>query len=95
MPMRIDPFAVPAHEKGSRPLAINEALKAGADYCTSSMTCAKRNILASSRGSRISQTRVRSSSVPGHRDRQAIRAISPPARARGAARFGLGLCRGP
>ena len=62
MPMRIDPFAVPAHEKGSRLLAINEAaLKAGADYCTSSMNFVREEkLFASSRGSRISQTRVRS-----------------------------------
>ena len=60
--MRIDPFAVPAHEKGSRLLAINEAaLKAGADYCTSSMNFVREEkSFASSRGSRISQTRVRS-----------------------------------
>ena len=38
MPMRIDPFTIPADEKASRLLAINDAaLQAGADYCSSTL----------------------------------------------------------
>jgi TldD protein len=61
MPMRIDPFTIPADEKALRLLAINEAaLQAGADYCSSALQLlCERKVFASSRGSRIAQTRVR------------------------------------
>jgi TldD protein len=61
MPMRIDPFTIPADEKALRLLAINEAaLQAGADYCSSTLQLVcERKVFASSRGSRIAQTRVR------------------------------------
>jgi TldD protein len=61
MPMRIDPFTIPADEKASRLLAINDAaLQVGADYCSSTLQLVcERKVFASSRGSRIAQTRVR------------------------------------
>jgi TldD protein len=61
MPMRIDPFTIPADEKALRLLAVNEAaLQAGADYCSSTLQLVcERKVFASSRGSRIAQTRVR------------------------------------
>jgi TldD protein len=61
MPMRIDPFTIPADEKASRLLAINEAaLRAGADYCSSTLRIAREEkLFASSLGSRIVQARVR------------------------------------
>lgn len=61
MPMRIDPFTIPADEKASRLLAINElALREGADYCSSTFQLAReKKFFASSRGSHIMQTRVR------------------------------------
>jgi len=60
MPMRIDPFTIPADEKASRLLAINDAaLQEGADYCSSTLQLVcERKVFASSRGSRIAQTRV-------------------------------------
>jgi TldD protein len=62
MPMQRDPFAVSAADKAAKLVAINEAaLKAGADYCTALFSFAREETLfASSRGSRIMQTRVRS-----------------------------------
>jgi TldD protein len=62
MPMQRDPFAVSASDKAAKLVAINEAaLKAGADYCTAFFSFVREETLfASSRGSRIAQTRVRS-----------------------------------
>jgi TldD protein len=62
MPMGRDPFAVSASDKAGKLIAINEvALTAGADYCTAYFSFAREETLfASSRGSRIAQTRVRS-----------------------------------
>jgi TldD protein len=62
MPMKVDPFTVSADQKAARLLAANAAaLKAGADYCTSFMSFVREEkTFASSRGSRITQTRVRS-----------------------------------
>ncbi|MCE0482864.1 MAG: TldD/PmbA family protein [Methylacidiphilales bacterium] len=61
MPMKTDPFLVHSDEKIDRMLAINEAaLKAGADYATISFAFVREEkFLASSTGSRITQTRVR------------------------------------
>jgi TldD protein len=63
MPMTVDPFTISAQEKAAKLLAINEvALKAGADYCTSLLGFVREEkLFASSRGSRITQMRVRSS----------------------------------
>jgi TldD protein len=60
-PVEIDPFAVGADEKAAVLLAMNTAaLKAGADYCRSSIMFAREyKFFASSRGSRITQTRTR------------------------------------
>jgi TldD protein len=62
MPLGRDPFAVPASDKAAKLIAINEAaLKAGGDYCMAFFSSAREETLfASSRGSRITQTRVRS-----------------------------------
>jgi TldD protein len=62
MPMKADPFLVHADEKISKMLAINEAaLKAGADYTTTSFAFVREEkFFASSTGSQIVQTRVRS-----------------------------------
>src|ERR1043166_2673422 len=62
MPMGRDPFAVSASDKAAKLIAINEAaLKAGGDYCTAFFSFAREETLfASSRGSRIAQSRVRS-----------------------------------
>jgi TldD protein len=62
MPMGRDPFAVSTAEKADKLLAINAAaLDAGADYCTSYLRFVREETLfASSRGSQIMQTRVRS-----------------------------------
>jgi TldD protein len=62
-PMQVDPFAISVHDKAAKLIAINEAaLKAGADYCTSLMSFLREEkLFASSIGSRITQTRVRSS----------------------------------
>lgn len=61
MPMKADPFLVPTDEKIAHMLAINEAaLKAGADYATISFAFVREEkFFASSTGSRITQTRVR------------------------------------
>jgi TldD protein len=61
MPMRSDPFAVPEQDKTARLLAINDAaLKAGADFCSASFRFVREEkFFASSHGSRINQTRVR------------------------------------
>jgi TldD protein len=63
MPMQVDPFTISAHDKAAKLLAINEAaVKAGANYCTSLFGFVREEkLFASSRGSRITQTRVRSS----------------------------------
>src|SRR5208283_1570010 len=62
MPMKADPFLVPTDEKIAKMLAINEsALKAGADYATIAFAFVREEkFFASSTGSRITQTRVRS-----------------------------------
>jgi len=62
MPMQADPFLVPVDEKIAHMLAINEAsLKAGADYATIAFAFVREEkCFASSTGSRITQTRVRS-----------------------------------
>jgi TldD protein len=62
MPMGRDPFAVSAADKAAKLIAINEAaLKAGGDFCVAFFSFAREETLfASSRGSRIAQTRVRS-----------------------------------
>ena len=62
MPMQADPFLVPTNEKIAKMLQINEAaLKAGADYATISFAFVREEkCFASSTGSRITQSRVRS-----------------------------------
>ena len=62
MPMGRDPFAVSAADKAAKLIAINAAaLAAGGDYCTAFFSFAREETLfASSRGSRITQARVRS-----------------------------------
>jgi len=62
MPMKVDPFVIPTDDKIAHMLAINEAaLKAGADYSTISFAFVREEkFFASSVGSRISQSRVRS-----------------------------------
>ena len=61
MPMKADPFLVPVDEKIGKMMEINEAaLKAGADYATASFAFVREEkFFASSVGSRIEQTRVR------------------------------------
>ena len=61
MPMKADPFLVPVDQKINKLLAINEAaLKAGADYATAAFAFVREEkFFASSRGSRIEQSRVR------------------------------------
>jgi len=62
MPMKTDPFTVSLDQKTSKLLAINEAaLKAGANFCSSSMSFVREEkFFASSFGSVIHQVRVRS-----------------------------------
>lgn len=62
MPMKTDPFAVSLDQKTSKLLVINEAaLKAGANFCSSSMSFVREEkFFASSFGSVIHQVRVRS-----------------------------------
>lgn len=61
MPMESDPFLVPVDQKIAKLMAINDAaLKAGANYATASFAFVREEkFFASSRGSRIEQTRVR------------------------------------
>ena len=61
MPMEIDPFTVSEHAKTEKLLAINAAaLKAGANFCVASMNFVRdERLFASSRGSHITQRRVR------------------------------------
>jgi TldD protein len=61
MPMKADPFLVPADDKISHMLAINDAaLKAGANYATVAFAFVREDkFFASSVGSRITQSRVR------------------------------------
>jgi TldD protein len=61
MPMKADPFLVPTDEKIAKLLAINAAaLKAGANYATAAFGFVREEkFFASSNGSRIEQTRVR------------------------------------
>jgi TldD protein len=61
MPMKIDPFTIPPAEKAAKLLSINAAaLKAGAQYCSSTVyTVREERAFASSNGSRINQSRVR------------------------------------
>jgi TldD protein len=62
MPIGRDPFAVSASDKTTKLIAINQAaLKAGADHCEAAFRFVREETLfASSRGSRVQQTRVRS-----------------------------------
>ncbi len=62
MPLRTDPFAVATDIKTTHLLAINEAaLKSGADFCSSMLYFVReQKFFASTRGSAIFQTRVRS-----------------------------------
>jgi TldD protein len=62
MPMKTDPFTVSLDKKTSKLLAINAAaLKAGANFCSSSMSFVREEkFFASSFGSVIHQVRVRS-----------------------------------
>lgn len=62
MPMDADPFLVPVNEKIEKLLSINDAaLKAGADFATAVFSFVREEkFFASSVGSRIQQTRVRS-----------------------------------
>jgi TldD protein len=62
MPVGTDPFAVATDVKAAHLLAINEAaLKAGADFCNASLYFVReRKFFASTRGSAIFQTRLRS-----------------------------------
>ncbi len=62
MPMKADPFLVPTDEKIAHMLAISEAgMKAGADYTSVAFAFVREEkFFASSTGSRITQTRVRS-----------------------------------
>jgi len=62
MPMKVDPFVIATDDKIAHMLAINEAaLKAGADYATISFAFVREEkFFASSVGSRITQSRVRS-----------------------------------
>jgi TldD protein len=61
MPMKSDPFLIPTDQKINKLMAINDAaLKAGANYATASFAFVREEkFFASSRGSRITQTRVR------------------------------------
>jgi TldD protein len=63
MPVETDPFTVATDVKAAHLLAINEAaMKAGADYCHAMLHFVReQRFFASSRGSRIFQTRLRSS----------------------------------
>ena len=61
MPMKIDPFTIPPAEKAAKLLSINAAaLKAGAQYCSSTIyTVREERLFAASNGSRINQSRLR------------------------------------
>ena len=60
MPVAADPFTVSVEQKAAKLLGINAAaLKAGADYCSSQLWIVREDkLFASSRGSRIHQSRV-------------------------------------
>lgn len=62
MPLGVDPFSVAIDVKAAHLLAINEAaMKNGADFCTSYLHFVREEkFFASSRGSKIFQTRLRS-----------------------------------
>jgi TldD protein len=62
MPIKVDPFTISADQKAELLLAINAAaLKTGADYCNATLHFVReQKLFASSRGSAITQTRVRS-----------------------------------
>ena len=62
MPMKSDPFLISVDQKINKLLAINEvAMKAGADYASASFAFVREDkFFASSRGTRITQSRVRS-----------------------------------
>jgi len=62
MPVGVDPLTVPADAKAAHLLAINEAaMQAGADYCAAMFQFVReQKFFASTRGSEIHQTRVRS-----------------------------------
>jgi TldD protein len=62
MPMKVDPFSVSVDDKTAKLLAVNgAAMKAGGNYCTSDLMFSREEkVFASSRGSLIGQTRVRS-----------------------------------
>ncbi len=89
MPMKTDPFLVPADEKIAKLLAINDAaLKAGANYATAAFAFVREEkFFASSRGSRIEQTRVRA--MP-----ETEVTVVDPATGRFASRAGLCAPRG-
>jgi TldD protein len=61
MPMGVDPFSIAAREKSEWLLEVNAtALESGADYATASLSIAREErLFASSRGSRIFQSRTR------------------------------------
>jgi TldD protein len=61
MPVKIDPFTIPPVEKAAKLLSINAAaLKAGAQFCSSTMyTVREERLFANSNGSRINQARLR------------------------------------
>jgi len=62
MPVGVDPFAVATDVKAAHLLAINEAaMQAGADYCAAMLQFVReQKFFASTRGSEIHQTRLRS-----------------------------------
>jgi TldD protein len=62
MPLRIDPFAVATDVKAAHLLAVNDAaMKNGADFCSSSLhVIREQRVFASTRGSVIFQSRLRS-----------------------------------
>ncbi len=62
MPMGLDPFLVPVDQKINKLLSITEAaLKAGANYATASFAFVREEkFFASTRGTRLTQSRVRS-----------------------------------
>ena len=61
MPVAADPFAVPVEEKAAKLLGINAAaLKAGADYCSSSFgSCARKSCSQAAAAAASIRARVR------------------------------------
>jgi len=62
MPVRVDPFTIPTDVKAAHLLAINDAaMRAGSDFCMSMLQFVReQKFFASTRGSEIYQTRLRS-----------------------------------